>query len=203
MSRNAPCRRSARSQSIRNSRFRQLRHEQLEDRRVLSGVEISIDDVTAIEGDDTGVFVDQFLPAPGLAGALEFISDFVVGTDENIYVASRDTDEILRYDQATGDLIDVFVPAGSGGLSGPRGLSFGLDGLLYVGSYNSDEVLRFNGTTGEYVDTFPTGGMISQPDALTFADDGTTLYVANVGTNEVLSYDVTNGTFLGVVVSAS
>ncbi len=168
---------------------------------MLSGVEISIDDVTAIEGDDTGVFVDQFLPAPGLAGALEGPCGFVIGPDTNVYVASLVTDEILRYDQTTGDLIDVFVPAGANGLDGPWDLAFGPDGELYVTSYFTSEVLRYDGTTGTYIDTFISGGRIDLAGDVLFADDGT-LFVVSTATDEVLHYDA-SGNFLNVVMSAS
>ncbi len=168
---------------------------------MLAGVEISIDDVTAIEGDATGVFVDQLLPAPGLAGALEWAEDFLVGDDGNIHITSSETDEILRYDQLEGDLIDVFVSAGSGGLNCPRGLAFGTDGFLYVSSYNTNEILRFDALTGEYAGTALSGGNISEPDALLSTDDGS-LYIANIGTNEVLRYDTGSGA-LDAVMSES
>ena len=55
------CGNGIRGQSARPS-GRILRHEQLEDRRLLAGIEMSINDVTAVEGDQTGVFVDVFAP---------------------------------------------------------------------------------------------------------------------------------------------
>ena len=61
MFRNAPKKRTSR----KNQRIRQLRHEQLEDRRLLAGVEISIDDVTVTEGDDRGQLIDVFAPHSG------------------------------------------------------------------------------------------------------------------------------------------
>ncbi len=42
---------------------------------------------------------------------------------------------MLRYDGSTGAFLDVFVPAGSGGLDGPLNATFGPDGNLYVGSF--------------------------------------------------------------------
>ena len=46
------------------------------------------------------------------------------GPDGNLYVASRGTDSILRFDGATGAFIDEFVASGSGGLNDPHFLAF-------------------------------------------------------------------------------
>ena len=48
----------------------------------------------------------------------------VFGPDGNLYVSSGITDEVLRYNGATGAFIDVFVTAGSGGLNEPTFLIF-------------------------------------------------------------------------------
>jgi hypothetical protein len=64
----------------------------------------------------------------------------------SILVSSQHTDQIRRYDLATGQFEDVF--ASGGGLSQPIGLTYGPDGSLYVASYGTSEVLRYGGTTG-------------------------------------------------------
>jgi DNA-binding beta-propeller fold protein YncE len=61
-----------------------------------------------------------------------------------LYVANEGTDEVLRYDGATGAFVDVFVAAGAGGLDGPAGMVFGPDGVLHVASVNNDQILRFD-----------------------------------------------------------
>jgi len=48
----------------------------------------------------------------------------VFGPDGNLYVSSEVTDEVLRYNGETGNFIDAFVTAGSGGLAGPFFLIF-------------------------------------------------------------------------------
>jgi hypothetical protein len=42
-----------------------------------------------------------------------------------VYVTSFDNDSVLKFDADTGAFLGVFVPAGSGGLNGPTGLTFG------------------------------------------------------------------------------
>jgi hypothetical protein len=43
-----------------------------------------------------------------------------------LLVANRFTDQVTRYNGQTGEFLDVFVAAGSGGLNGPSGLTFTL-----------------------------------------------------------------------------
>src|SRR3954452_19541402 len=54
-----------------------------------------------------------------------------VGPDGNLYVASANADSILKFDVGNGLQQTTFVPAGSGGLDVPSGLTFGADGNLY------------------------------------------------------------------------
>ena len=73
----------------------------------------------------------------------------VFGPDGNLYVASSQTNQILRYDGETGAFLDVFVQSGAQGPQFPVGLAFGPDGHLYVGSFGNDRILRYDGITGE------------------------------------------------------
>lgn len=133
-------------------------------------------------------------------------TDSVIGPDGNLYVASRDTDSILKYNGTTGKFQGTFVPRNSGGLKQPRGLVFGVDGILYVTSVPSagtGEVLRYDGTTGEPLGTFvlADAGLVD-PRGLTFGPDGN-LYVASFGTNDVQRFDRTTGVSLGVFTNGA
>jgi DNA-binding beta-propeller fold protein YncE len=70
----------------------------------------------------------------------------------------------------TGNFINAFVSSGSGGLDGPRGVTFGPDNKLYVGSFNNDSVLKYDETTGTLISTFvPNGsGGLDGPVIVTF-----------------------------------
>jgi hypothetical protein len=87
--------------------------------------------------------------------------------------------------------VDVFVPAGSGGLSAPTDLTFGPDGNLYVSSWGSDRVLRYQGPSGAqlggFIDAYvpPNDGGLTEPNGLLF-DAGGSLYVASFNGNDVL-----------------
>ena len=119
----------------------------------------------------------------------------------DLLVSSRNDDSVLRYDGTTGELIDEFVPAGSGGLNEPgAGITFGADGNLYVTSSDTNEVLRYDGTTGEFIDVFASGQELDIPDDITFGSDGN-LYVSSFRGDEVLRYNGTTGVLIDVFAS--
>lgn len=123
------------------------------------------------------------------------------GPDDHLYVASAETDRILRYDGSTGAFIDAFVSVGSGGLNGPSGLTFGPDDYLYVGSVETDQVLRYDGQTGAFVGEFVSAGSggLDTPVGLVFGPDKN-LYVASAsdptGEGSILRYDGRTGDFI-------
>ncbi len=79
---------------------------------------------------ETGAFIETFVaddPATPLvdeSGGLSSPHGLAFGPDGHFYVASFGTDEVLRFDPATGDFENVFVTAGSGGINAPISLLF-------------------------------------------------------------------------------
>ena len=119
-----------------------------------------------------------------------------------------DSQEIYRYDGATGNFIDVFVTAGQGGLSGPIGMTLGSDGHFYVSSRDTHEIMRYNGTTGASLGTgcsghaaaFACGGGLNGPQHPVFGSDGN-LYMGSLNTSQVIRFDGTTGAFIDVFAS--
>jgi len=146
-----------------------------------------------------GVFVK-----PG-GGFLHRPSDCTFGPDGNLYVSSRGSDEIRRYN-SNGDIVDIFVNSGSGGLSVPNGIAFGPDGNLYVVSGNM-KVMRYNGATGAplgvagdsddatFIPYEPQN--MSNPYDLVFGPYGD-IYICT-WTSQVVRYDA-NGNFKEIFV---
>ena len=134
------------------------------------------------------VLVSLLALVPGLAAQSE------------LFVSSRFTDQVLRYDADSGTFLGVF--ASDGGLDNPVGITFGPDGELYVASGETDQVLRYDGTTGAFRDVFASGGGLDAPRQVNFGPDGA-LYVASGATNTVLRYDGTSGAFLGLAASGA
>ncbi len=123
--------------------------------------------------------------------------------DGNIYVGGCNESAVRRFNGATGELIDIFVTAGSGGLSCPVAVLFGPDGNLYVSDVDKNNVLRYNGTTGAFINEFVSAGSggLSDPFGMLFRGDGN-LYVVSIETNEILRYNGTTGAFIDAFVSA-
>lgn len=105
----------------------------------------------------TGAFLDDFVPAN--SGGLTGPFSLVFGPSGrgpgklDLYVVSRRTDSVKRYDGTTGAYLGDFVASGSGGLHNPFGLTFGPDSNLYVTSgafdgSNASTVYRFRGPSG-------------------------------------------------------
>jgi hypothetical protein len=63
----------------------------------------------------------------------------VFGPDGNLYVSGTGSDNVVRYNGTSGEFIDVFIPAGSGGLNGHSYILFKSDGVNLI----RDFVTRF------------------------------------------------------------
>ncbi len=166
---------------------------------------IVVADVTVVEGDETPAFLDSFVTASDDDGA--YANAMTWGPDGNLYVAYQGTNDVWRYDALTGNLLGVYVPSNSGGLSNPRGMAFGPDGSLYVVSTDTHSVLRYQGPAaiapGTFMDEFvETGsGGLSFPYRAVFGPDGD-LYVISNGTDSVLRYQGPYGDTPGQFIDA-
>src|SRR5450759_437057 len=101
---------------------------------------------------NAGILVGTFIP-PGSGGPLT--GPPVFGPDGNLYLLDQQNIGVLRYNGSTGAFMDMFVTAGSSGLSVPTALTFGPDGNLYISDNGPTQaarvVRRYNGTTGAYL----------------------------------------------------
>ena len=165
---------------------------------------VLINDTAAVEGDESTLFIDQFISTAG--DGLFGPNAMTIGPDGNFYVAGQNSSNVLRYDAATGNLIDVFIPSGSG-VDNPRGLAFDADGNLYVPSQFTDAVLRFQGpfgaNPGQLIDTFvsPGDGGLNVPFNLAFGPDGN-LYVNSARNDSVLRFQGPAGSNPGQFIDA-
>src|SRR5262245_18679939 len=114
--------------------------ERLEDRTVPAT--ISVADATLNE-----LAAPTFL-VPSGSGGLNNPNGLTLGPDGDLYVVSSATNNVLRYNAPTGQIVSTFIATGAGGLSNPYGVTFGPDGNLYVASQNTDAVLCYQGPAG-------------------------------------------------------
>jgi len=160
-----------------------------DDRRVLVSSE-GADAVLEFAHD--GTLVGQLVSSG--SGGLAAPSGLLLAGDM-LLVASRGTNQVLRYRLSDGVFMGVFA---SGGLNAPFGLCFGPDGHLYVND-SASRVSRFHGETGAPLGTLfePSGsGGLADPRSMLFLPDGR-LLVAGRLNDAILSYDGETGAFLG------
>lgn len=116
-----------------------------------------------------------------------------------LYVSSIGTDQVLRYDAATGAFLNV--AASGGGLDAPAGLAIHpTSGDLLVAGAVNNAVLRFNPGTGAFISTFTSGGSLTTPDGMAFGPDGS-LYVSGGTANNVQRFNGTTGAFQNIFAS--
>ncbi len=132
-------------------------------------------------------FGDGFFLAHGHAGGL--------------LVGNARGNNVIRYDEETGEQLDTFVRPGAGGLESPMGLAFGPDGNLYVADEIAHAIRRYHGDTGAYMDDFipANRGGLGVPRGLVFGPDGC-LYVSSMSTDSILRYSGKTGAFLNAFV---
>lgn len=148
----------------------------------------------------TGSFLGELGPTRELDGAL----GIVVGPDGSIYVASEESNAVLRFDGPTGMFVDRFVADDpktredeTGGLDGPGAVLFDRTGRLLVSSFDSDAVLRYD-PDGAFIDVFveSQAGGLDGPDAgMALGPDGD-LYVPGYYSNTVSRFDGRTGAYL-------
>jgi hypothetical protein len=170
-------------------------------------------------GNSGATFVPSGSGGLTFGGPTEGGAWLIFGPDGNLYVPSGSiggppaASKVLRFNGTTGEFIDAFVPAGSGGLQGPSGLVFGPDGNLYVNASQSapGSVLRYDGSTGDFLDVFVPAGSnpfgesgSGHPRGLVFGPDGN-LYISDDSPGgrhpSVLRYDGKTGALMDAFVS--
>ncbi len=104
------------------------------------------------QGNFTGVLGDASQAESGLTNP----SGVTFGPDGDIYVNSRATHQVMRFDGVSGAFQGVFGQADStnSGLLYPTGIKFGPDGNLYVASGWTSQILKYSGTTGQFLGVF-------------------------------------------------
>ena len=148
----------------------------------------------------TGEFDHDFVPI-GTAGL--FNAKEIEVHDGWIYVSNKGTNEVLRFDEATGvpDPAGAFISSGAAGLANPRGIVFDAAGNLIVSSKDTDQILKFSGADGTYLGVFAAsvtdGGTGPKDLAVDAAGD---VYVN--GDDRIYKFSGVDGTPLGLFVQS-
>lgn len=120
-----------------------------------------------------------------------------------LLIGNSEGNNVVIFDEQTGNYLGDFIAPGSGGLAAPDDLTYGPDGDLYVSSgYQAENsaVLRYDGTTGVFKGTFASGNGLFRPYGSAFGPDGN-LYVSSFLSDQILRYDGKTGEFVDVFAS--
>ncbi len=114
-----------------------------------------------------------------------------------LFVSSRNTNSVKRFNGETGEYIDDFVSAGSGGLATTQEVRFGTDGNLLVSGRGDTHILKYNGQTGAFIGNFTSGYDLDNPTKMTFGPDGK-IYISQWGNvkKKVVRFDAVTGQFI-------
>ena len=156
-----------------------------------------------------------FVPAG--SGGLNVPKQTAFGRDANgddvpdLYVASQNSGNILRFDGINGSFIDVFATTNLG--SGPIWLDVGADGDMYVSARTTTNccnttILRFDGNTGEKVDSFDLGrdgwSFTIGPDNVIYnSSNGAGAFVDRLGPSSFVPFTVALSQPSGVTVTVN
>lgn len=120
----------------------------------------------------------------------------VLAQKMDLFVSSRTTNSVKRYDGETGQYLGDFIPPGSGGLRTTQEVVFGPDGRFYVSGRGNSAILVYDPVSGSPLGAFTEGYTLDNPTKMRFGPDGN-LYVAQWGTSQssVVRFDE-HGTFI-------
>lgn len=137
--------------------------------------------------DKAGAFIGALVPSG--VGGLDDPRGLAVGPGNLLYVASRGTSRVIRYDAGTGSAIDSFVHAS---LTSITDLAIGPDGNLYVLSGGfAGEVLRFDTGTRALIDSFVVAvPVLNTPIYMDFADAE---FAVGTDTSRLFRFDALTG----------
>lgn len=118
----------------------------------------------------------------------------LMAQDLEIYVSSSAENAIKQYDE-NGAFVRDFVPANSGGLSGPQDIIFLADNTAIVSGIQNTSLKQYETGSGDFIGNFTAGFNLNQPTRMEIRDG--MLYVIQwaATNNKVIRFNL-NGDFV-------
>lgn len=129
-----------------------------------------------------------------LSSALLYASFSALAGD--LLVGGFHSNNVIRYDAMTGEVVETFISA----VAGPHSMTLGPDGNIYIAVALGNQIRRYDPVNGDLIDIFISSG-INTPTDVKFGPDGN-VYVLNYGTANVSRYDGETGAFIDVFIQS-
>jgi DNA-binding beta-propeller fold protein YncE len=138
-----------------------------------------------------------FIRVAASGGSLGDPLDVVIGLDGNLLVSDGQTNQVKRYDRATGLFIDAFA---STNLAGPMGMTIH-QGVLYVTNSNPPQgVQSFDATTGANTGNFVPSLANPSPRDVKVNPANNRVYVLYYNAATVETFDLTTKASFGLLM---
>ncbi len=125
----------------------------------------------------------------------------------DLLVASRNNNQVMRYNGVTGAFVNLAAQSGAagGGLNSPAGLAIDTALNLWVSSSGNNSIKRYDWTTGTFLNTIVTigSGGLSTPAGLLLRNSVTNMYVSSAGSSSVKTYAAIGGAYQADFVGAT
>jgi sugar lactone lactonase YvrE len=143
--------------------------------------------VEYLESGGSWSFSREVLPA---SAGVDDPSGLALAPDGRLTVSGRQSGDVVLVDLSTLAVTPLVSP-GAGGLSDPADLAWNGDTLL-VASPSGNAIFYFD-ASGQPTGVRAKGLSASLDSGIHLSADGSRLYVASIGSNDVLEYDVASG----------
>jgi sugar lactone lactonase YvrE len=74
--------------------------------------------------------------------------------DSTLFITDYRANAIVRYDGATGELIDVFASGAAARVDRPASVQRGPDGFMYAAGFGRGDIVRYDADSGDMMDVF-------------------------------------------------
>jgi len=166
--------------------------------RIISFDRGSLSEGSVILGDDpaTTEVESNFISKP---------SGAIIGKDGFMYAASYGTNEIVKINTESWEVVDQILAPNNGLIRGiDAGIKISDDGHILAPGYDSSNILKINLTTKVKTTLVaPSTGGLTNPRTILIREQQNELWVSDQGANAVMVFNLNSGAFIKKLVEVS